>query len=183
MKKKRDDLFEEELEFEDLDLEDTEEESEHEFHEEAEHHGKLSILLHLLMAVAAIIIVVVIASVLMLKNNPVVYNEIDATGIEVSGVYQSILEWEQDNDGSAEHYVEDKVSITTLTLDSSVPGVLLEGVLTEMHGMQVCFSVDKDRGYYAACFSSGNTTYLLESEEINKKQFTKAVEQFIKDQY
>ena len=142
-------------------------------------------ILHLLMAIAALVIVVVVVYVLMLRNNPVTYNDIDATGIEVSGVYQSIHEWEEDNkeNGSAEHYVEDKVSITVLTQDSEVPTVLLEGVLSEMHGMQVCFSEDKERGYYAACFTSGNTTYLLEAEEINKKQFTNAVEQFIKDQY
>lgn len=142
-------------------------------------------IFHLLMAVAAIVIVVIIVWVLMLKNNPVTYNDIDSSGIEVSGVYQSILEWEEDNSksGNAEHYVEDKVSITVLTQDSEVPAVLLEGVLSEMHGMQVCFSQDKGRGYYAACFTSGDTTYLLESEEITKKQFTNAVEQFVKDQY
>ena len=142
-------------------------------------------IFHLLMVVAAIVIVVVIVAVLMLKNSSVTYNDIDSSGIEVSGVYESILEWEEDNDksGNAEHYVENKVSITVLTQDSEVPAVLLEGVLSEMHGMQVCFSEDKERGYYAACFTSGNTTYLLESEDITKKQFTNAVEQFVKDQY
>ncbi len=178
MTKKRDDILGEELDFEDWDAD-----AETETDEAEETHGKLSMIMHLLMAVAAIVIVVVIVAVLMLKNNPVTYNDIDASGIEVSGVYQSILEWEQEPDGSAEHYVEDKVSITVLTQDSKVPSVLLEGVLTELHGMQVCFSEDKGKGYYAACFTSGNTTYLLESEQINKKQFTKAVEQFIKDQY
>ena len=142
-------------------------------------------IFHLLMVVAAIVIVVVIVAVLMLKNSSVTYNDIDSSGIVVSGVYESILEWEEDNgkSGSAEHYVENKVSITVLTQDSEVPAVLLEGVLSEMHGMQVCFSEDKERGYYAACFTSGNTTYLLESEDITKKQFTNAVEQFVKDQY
>ena len=137
-------------------------------------------IFHLLMVVAAIVIVVVIVAVLMLKNSSVTYNDIDSSGIVVS-----ILEWEEDNgkSGSAEHYVENKVSITVLTQDSEVPAVLLEGVLSEMHGMQVCFSEDKERGYYAACFTSGNTTYLLESEDITKKQFTNAVEQFVKDQY
>ena len=142
-------------------------------------------IFHLLMVIAAIVIVVIIAAVLMLKNSAVTYNDIDSSGIEVSGIYESILEWEEDNNksGSAEHYVENKVSITVLTQDSEVPSVLLEGVLSEMHGMQVCFSEDKGRGYYAACFTSGNTTYLLESEDIAKKQFTNAVEQFVKDQY
>lgn len=176
---KREESLGEEFDFEDLDMDgDTEDVPE-------EGHNRLSMIVHLGMALAAIVIVVIIAAVLLLKNNPIVYNEIDASGIKVSGVYQDILEWEQSSEekNGAEHYVEDKVSITTLTLDSQVPSVLLEGVLTEVHGMQVCFSEDKARGYYAACFSSGNTTYLLESEEINKKQFTKAVEQFIKDQY
>ena len=143
---------------------------------------------------------------------------------------------DEDGVNTAENHVENKVSITVLTQDSDVPTVLLEGVLTQMHGMDVCtglfgfrrfkdlikrkkhfaspcqgntqsaffhirislllegvltqmhgmdvcFSKDSSRGYYAACFTSGNTTYLLETEEINKKQFTKAVEQFIKDQY
>ena len=180
-KEKRDGIIGEELDLEDLD---TSAVTEEEIHEE-EHHSKFSMIFHLLMVIAAVVIVVVIVSVLMLKNNPVTYNDIDASGIEVSGVYESILEWEEDNDayGNAEHYVENKVSITVLTQDSEVPSVLLEGVLSEMHGMQVCFSEDKGRGYYAACFTSGTTTYLLESEEINKKQFTNAVEQFIKDQY
>lgn len=177
MKEKRDDILGEELDFEDWDTEREEDD------DTEGHHGKISMMMHLLMAVAAVVIVVVIVAVLMLKSNPVIYNDIDASDIEVSGVYQSILEWEQEADGSAEHYVENKVSITTLTQDSKVPSVLLEGVLSELHGMQICFSEDKNRGYYAACFTSGNTTYLLESEEISKKQFTKAVEQFIEDQY
>lgn len=144
-----------------------------------------SIFIHLLMVIAAIIIVVIVAAVLMLKNSSVTYNDIDSSGIEVSGVYENILEWEEDNDKKkdAEHYIENKVSITVLTQDTEVPAVLLEGVLSELHGMQVCFSEDRERGYYAACFTSGNTTYLLESEEISRKQFTKAVEQYIKDQY
>ncbi|MBQ6888995.1 MAG: hypothetical protein IJN54_15965 [Lachnospiraceae bacterium] len=179
-KEKRDGILGEELDLDILDTNESEDDMEHE-----EHHSKFSTLIHLLMAVAAIVIVVVIVSVMMLKNNPVTYNDIDASGIEVSGVYQSILEWEEGGnkkDGT-EHYVENKVSITTLTEDSEVPPVLLEGVLSELHGMQICFSEDRERGYYAACFTSGNTTYLLESDEITKKQFTKAVEQFVKDQY
>lgn len=153
--------------------------------EESEHHRKLSMFLHLLMVVAAIIIIVVVVSVLMLRSNPVTYNDIDASGIEVSGVYQTIVEWEEDTDkdSNAEHYVEDKVSITVLTQDSEVPSILLEGVLSELHGMKICFSEDSKKGYYAACFTSGDTTYLLESDEITKKQFTNAVEQFVKDQY
>lgn len=178
-KERNNQIIEEDLDFEDLDAEDTEEVV-HE--EEVENHSKLSMIFHLFMAIAAIIIVVVIVAVMMLKNSPVTYNDIDSTGIEVSGVYQSILEWEAGT-GGAEHYVEDKVSVTVLTQDSEVPAVLLEGVLTEMHGMSICFSEDSERGYYAACFTSGNTTYLLESEEITKKQFTKAVEQFVVDQY
>lgn len=175
---KRDGSLGEELDFE------MNEVSEDAIHEE-EHHSRFAMFFHLLMAVAAVIIIVVVVSVFMLKNNPVTYNDIDASGIEVSGVYQNILEWEEDNaeSGSAEHYVENKVSVTTLTVDSEVPSILLEGVLSEMHGMQICFSEDSKRGYYAACFTSGSTTYLLESEEISKKQFTNAVEQFVKDQY
>lgn len=178
--KKNNSIIEDDLELEDLD---TGEELHME--EEKEHHRKLSMLLHFLMIVAAIVIIVVIVSALMIRNNPVVYNDIDASGIQVSGVYQTIVEREENEEGvdTAENYVENKVSITVLTQDSDVPTMLLEGVLTEMHGMNVCFSKDSSKGYYAAVFTSGNTTYLLESEEINKKQFTKAVEQFIKDQY
>lgn len=178
--KKNNSIMEDDLELEDLDTSE-------EFHieEEKEHHRKLSMLLHFLMAVAAIVIVVIVVSVLMIRNNPIVYNDIDASGIKVSGVYQTIVEREENEAGvnTAENYVEDKVSITILTQDSDVPTMLLEGVLTEMHGMNVCFSKDSSKGYFAAVFTSGNTTYLLESEDINKKQFTKAVEQFIKDQY
>lgn len=156
-----------------------------EYDEETEHHRKLSMFFHFLMVVAAIIIVVVVVSVLMLRNNPITYNDIDASDIEVSGVYENIVEWEQDTNikSDAEHYVENKVSITVLTQDSEVPPVLLEGVLSELHGMNICFSQDSKKGYYAACFTSGDTTYLLESAEITKKQFTDAVEQFVEDQY
>lgn len=173
-------------EIEELELEDWDEhyEEQEAYHDE-DRHRKISMLLHLLMAVAAIVIIVLIVYLLMLKNNPVIYNDVDASGIEVSGVYQNIIEreYDEETDNYAENYIENKVSITTLTQDSEVPVVLLEGVLTEMHGMSVCFSEDRERGYYAACFTSGNTTYLLESEEISKKQFTKAVEQFVQDQY
>ena len=178
--KKNNSMMDDDLELEDLD---TSEELHME--EEKDPHRKFSMVMHFLMAVAAIVIVVVIVSVLMIRNNPIVYNDIDASGIQVSGVYQTIVEREENEEGvnTAENYVENKVSITVLTQDSDVPSMLLEGVLTEMHGMNVCFSKDSSKGYYAAVFTSGNTTYLLESEEINKKQFTRAVEQFIKDQY
>lgn len=167
---------------EDFDQEFEEEwEEEWEEEEEAEQHRKISLILHLMMITGAIVIAVIFACVYIMRSNPIVYNDVDATGIEVSGVYQTIIE--RDNEDFAENYVENKVSITTLTEDSDVPAVLLEGVLSELHGMQVCFSEDTERRYYAACFTSGNTTYLLESEEINKKQFSKAVEQFIEDQY
>ncbi len=184
--KENNNILEDDLELEDLDIsEEFHENHDDLYDEEKEHHKKLSMILHFFMAMAAIVIVVVIVSVLMIQNNPIVYNDIDASGITVSGVYQSIVERDEDEDGvnTAENHVENKVSITVLTQDSDVPTVLLEGVLTQMHGMDVCFSKDSSRGYYAACFTSGNTTYLLETEEINKKQFTKAVEQFIKDQY
>ena len=181
--KKNNNILEDDLEFEDLDTDG--EVYEEPYDEEKEHHKKLSMILHFFMAMAAIVIVVVIVSVLMIRNNPIVYNDIDASGITVSGVYQSIVERDEDEDGvnTAENYIENKVSITVLTQDSDVPSMLLEGVLTQMHGMDVCFSKDSSKGYYAACFTSGNTTYLLESEDISKKQFTRAVEQFIKDQY
>ncbi len=179
-KEKNNSILEDDLELEDLDTSE-----EHHIEEEKEHHRKLSMLLHFFMAAAAVVIVVIIVSVLMIQNNPIVYNDIDASGIEVSGVYQSIVERKENEEGvdTAENYVENKVSITVLTQDSDVPSMLLEGKLTQMHGMNVCFSKDGSKGYYAAVFTSGNTTYLLESEEISKKQFTKAVEQFIKDQY
>ena len=85
-KEKRDGIIGEELDLEDLDMSAVKEE---EIHEE-EHHSKLSMIFHLLMVIAAVVIVVVIVSVLMLKNNPVTYNDIDASEIEVSGVYESI---------------------------------------------------------------------------------------------
>jgi len=178
--KKNNSIMEDDLELEDLDTSE-----ELHFDEEKDHHRKFSMVMHFLMAVAAVVIVVVIVSVLMIRNNPIVYNDIDASEIQVSGVYQTIVEREENEEGvnTAENYVENKVSITVLTQDSDVPSMLLEGVLTEMHGMNVCFSKDSSKGYYAAVFTSGNTTYLLESEDINKKQFTRAVEQFIKDQY
>ena len=119
-----------------------------------------------------------------LKGKAESFSGIQLQNAEVSyTITRQKVWWWRWGGGNAEHYVENKVSITVLTQDSEVPSVLLEGVLSEMHGMQVCFSEDKGRGYYAACFTSGNTTYLLESEEINRKQFTNAVEQFVKDQY
>lgn len=183
MKIKEEELMDE-LELEDLDEdfgEDFDEEEWEDEEEDEEQHRKISLILHLMMVIGAIVIVVIFACVYIMRSNPVVFNDVDSSGINVSGVYQTIIE--RDNEDYAENYVENKVSITTLTEDSDVPVILLEGVLSELHGMQICFSEDTERGYYAACFTSGNTTYLLESEEISKKQFVKAVEQFVEDQY
>ncbi len=140
--KENNNILEDDLELEDLDIsEEFHEDHDDLYDEEKEHHKKLSMILHFFMAMAAIVIVVVIVSVLMIQNNPIVYNDIDASGITVSGVYQSIVERDEDEDGvnTAENHVENKVSITVLTQDSDVPTVLLEGVLTQMHGMDVCF--------------------------------------------
>ena len=71
MKEERDDILGEELDLEDWDIE-REEDDDIEVH-----HGRLSMMMHLLMAVAAVVIVVVIVAVLMLKSNPVTYNDID----------------------------------------------------------------------------------------------------------
>ncbi len=153
--------------------------------DEGNHEDRMAMISHFVMGAVAILIVVVVAAVLLARNNPVTYNEIDASNIEVSGVFQRIYEWEQDTDERAgdDTFVEENVAVSVLTKDSKIPDGLMEGVLTEMHGIQICFSQDKEKGYFAACFTSGDTTYLLESDQVDKKRFTEAVEQFVKDQY
>lgn len=149
--------------------------------EERKH--RRGVILHAILLLLVVAAVISAVFLLYSRNRLVTYNDIDSVGMHSGGEYLSIVEHRAGGSNVQGIYEETKINVIVLTPDYDIPGELLEGVLTEVQGIEVCFSKDEDEDYYAACFTSGDTTYLLESNQVSQKQFTTGVRQFIADQY